>query len=167
MAGKRRLMPIRRMSCHKCLADLSYESFKEHFTSGGTVPCPYLELPYPDLRAGHDQIYFGRWRRLDATPLDIQRAHRQIDRHLRAIGQVVAATDLPAARRDLDKALEALHVGDPRGESPDALRFLDHALSYAHRALDDLLHEKGLPPHLPMDYAEWYDAAEVPFREEL
>jgi hypothetical protein len=24
----------------------------------------------------------------------------------------------------------------------------------------------GLPPHQPMDFAEWYDVVEVPFREE-
>ena len=46
------------------------------------------------------------------------------------------------------------------------LRLMDNALSYAHRAIDDLLHEKGLPPHQPMDFAEWYDVVEVPFRDE-
>jgi hypothetical protein len=43
---------------------------------------------------------------------------------------------------------------------------MDHALSYAHRVIGDLLHEKGLAPHSPADFAEWYDAGEVPFRED-
>jgi hypothetical protein len=43
---------------------------------------------------------------------------------------------------------------------------MDHALSYAHRVIGDLLHEKGLPPHSPADFADWYDAGEVPFRED-
>jgi len=68
--------------------------------------------------------------------------------------------------RDLGKAIEALEAGNPDAESSDALRFLDHALSYAHTAIDDLLHGEGLPPHDPMEFAKWYDAAEVPFKEE-
>jgi hypothetical protein len=27
-------------------------------------------------------------------------------------------------------------------------------------------HEKGVPPHQPMDFAEWYDVVEVSFRDE-
>ena len=55
---------------------------------------------------------------------------------------------------------------DPEDIAGEAFRFLDNALSYAHRVIDDLLHEKGLPPHWPMDFAEWYDVVEVPFRDE-
>jgi hypothetical protein len=43
---------------------------------------------------------------------------------------------------------------------------MDHALSSAHMAIDDLLHEEGLPPHDPMEFSKWYDAVEVPFKEE-
>jgi hypothetical protein len=74
--------------------------------------------------------------------------------------------DIPAARLDLEKAFEALHTAGPGEEEPQVLRYLDHALSYAHRVIGDLLHEKGLPPHSPADFAEWYDAGEVPFRED-
>jgi hypothetical protein len=118
------------------------------------------------LRAGHDAIYFGPWRRIEALPTEIRRGYHRIGRHLGAIGAELAGHDLPAAARDLDEALEAHHAADPREDAPDALRLMDNALSYAHRAIDDLLHERGLPPHHPMDFAEWYDVAEVPFRDE-
>jgi hypothetical protein len=124
-------------------------------------------MEYADLRAGHDRIYFGRWRKMDAGQTEIIRAYSQIGKHLKEIGRVLEGSDLPAARRDLMKAVEAYHTADPRDDSQEALRFMDNALSYAHRAIDDLLHEKGLPPHAPMDFEEWYDVAEVPFREDL
>jgi len=118
------------------------------------------------LRAGHDAIYFGPWRRIEALPTEIRRGYHRIGRHLDAIGAELAGHDLPAAARGLAEALEALHAADPREDAPDALRHMDNALSYAHGAIDDLLHERGLPPHHPMDFAEWYDVVEVPFRDE-
>lgn len=130
------------------------------------MACPYETLAYAGLRAGHDRIYFGRWRKMDAGPAEILRAYNQIGRHLRSIRQALEEMDLPAARHDLAKAFEAYQEGDPREDERDALRSMDHALSYAHRVIDDLLHEVGLPPHAPMDFAEWYDAVEVPFRDE-
>jgi len=128
--------------------------------------CPYSGLAYAALRAGHDAIYFGPWRRMDASSLEIRRAYHRVGRHLAAIADVLAEADLPAAARDLALAGEAYRAADPAAETGDTLRFLDNALSYAHRVIDDLLHEKGLPPHRPMDFAEWYDAVEVPFRDE-
>jgi hypothetical protein len=98
--------------------------------------------------------------------MEILRGYHRIGRHLDAIRAELAGNDLPAAARDLDHAIEAHHAADPREDAMDALRFMDNALSYAHRAVDDLLHEKGLPPHQPMDFAEWYDVVEVPFRDE-
>ena len=128
--------------------------------------CPYQGEPYMGLRAGHDQIYFGRWRRMDATSIDLRRAYHQLERLLNGIAVALETEDLPAARLDLGKAVEALHTAGPGEEGPETLRYLDHALSYAHRVIGDLLHEKGLPPHLPADFAGWYDAGEVPFRED-
>jgi hypothetical protein len=156
-------MPLSRMTCPTCGAELSYHPPK---TATGKVACPYEGLAYADLRAGHDRIYFGPWRKMDAGPADVLRAYNQIGRHLAAIGRALGDKDLPAARHDLSKASEAYHSGDPRAGERDALRFMDHALSYAHRVIDDLLHETGLPPHAPMDFAEWYDAVEVPFKDE-
>lgn len=156
-------MPLSRLTCPTCGAELAFHSPK---TAEGKVACPYETLAYAGLRAGHDQIYFGRWRKMDAGPADILRGYNQIGRHLRAIRQALEKKDLPAARHDLAKAFEAYQEGDPREDERDALRLMDHALSYAHRVIDDLLHEVGLPPHAPMDFAEWYDTVEVPFRDE-
>jgi len=156
-------MPLSHVTCPACGAVLTSHSRK---TGAGKIVCPYEGLAYSDLRAGHDRIYFGPWRKMDAGPSDIVRAYYQIGRHLQSIGRALGGKDLPAARRDLAKAADAHHSGDPRDDSRDTLRFMDHALSYAHRVIDDLLHEIGLPSHAPMDFAEWYDAVEVPFRDE-
>lgn len=154
------------MICSGCGAELTYDSRKALAHSGGKVVCPYEELAYAELRSGHDRIYFGPWRSMNATSNDIRRAYHQLGRHLSAIGQALGRKDLPAARRDLERAIQVFEAEDPRDESPELLRQMDRALSYAHRTIDDLLHEKGLPPHTPMEFAEWYDAVEVPFRDE-
>ncbi|OYV97745.1 MAG: hypothetical protein B7Z62_05330 [Deltaproteobacteria bacterium 37-65-8] len=51
---------------------------------GGTPECPYDGLAYAALRAGHDAIYFGPWRRIDAPPAEIRRGYHRIGRHLDA-----------------------------------------------------------------------------------
>jgi hypothetical protein len=135
-------------------------------TPAGERTCPYKGSAYEGLRAGHDQIYFGRWRRMDATSIELRKAYRQLERLLREIAAALEAEDVPAARADLGKAFEALQTAEPGEEGPEALRYMDHALSYAHRVIGDLLHEKGLPPHSPADYAGWYESGEVPFRED-
>jgi hypothetical protein len=103
---------------------------------------------------------------MDATPIDQRRAYHQLERLLHGIAVAIEKEDIPAARLDLGKAFEALHAAGPGEEDPQVLRYLDHALSYAHRVIGDLLHEKGLSPHSPADFADWYDAGEVPFRED-
>lgn len=159
-------MPVSRMVCPACGAELTYDSRRALAGGGGEVACPYRGLAYAELRAGHDRLYFGAWRKMDAPAIEIRRAYHQLGRHLSAIGQALKGRDLPAARRDLALAIEAFQAGDPREEGPDVLALMDNALSYAHRVIDDLLHEEGLPPHNPMDFAQWYDVAEVPFRDE-
>ena len=99
-------------------------------------------------------------------PLEIRRGYHAIGRHLDAIGRELEGHDLPAAARDLNEAIKVHRAADPREDASDVLRLMDNALSYAHRAIDDLLHAKGLPPHHPMDFAEWYDVVEVPFQDE-
>lgn len=152
--------------CPHCGAELWGGARGDGSRTGGTPGCPYDGLAFSALRAGHDAIYFGPWRRIDAPPTEIRRGYSRIGRHLDAISAELAGRDLPAATRDLDRAIEAHQAADPREGARDALRLMDNALSYAHRAIDDLLHEKGLPPHQPMDFAEWYDVVEVPFRDE-
>jgi hypothetical protein len=152
--------------CPHCGAELRGDMRKGGSRPGGVPGCPYEGLAFASLRAGHDAIYFGPWRRIDSLPTETTRAYHRIGRHLDAIGRELAVHDLPAAVRDLNEAIKAYRAADPREEGPDALRLMDNALSYAHRAIDDLLHEKGLPPHQPMDFAEWYDVVEIPFRDE-
>ncbi|MGB5994790.1 MAG: hypothetical protein WBG20_05165 [Candidatus Deferrimicrobiaceae bacterium] len=159
-------MPLSRMTCPACGAELVYDSHEAIKGPDGKEMCPYGDRGYSALRSGHDKVYFGKWRKMESTTTDFRRAYRQIERHLKAIGSVLETKDLPAAKRDLGKAIESYYAVDPEGESPDALRFMDHALSYAHMAIDDLLHEEGLPPHDPMEFSKWYDAVEVPFKEE-
>ena len=156
-----------RATCHACKAELIYGPGKRTSSSGGEIPCPYLTLPFAALRAGHDQIYFGPWRKVEVTQSDIRRAYNQLGRHLGAIADTLAGKELPSARCDLAKAREAYLSADPRDGSPDLLLLLDNALSYAHRAIDDLLRESGLPSHHPMDFASWYDVPEVPFQDDL
>ena len=159
-------MPGNNYHCPHCGAELWGGPPRGGSCPGRTPGCPYDGLAYGALRAGHDAIYFGAWRRMDAHSLEIRRGYHGIGRYLDAIGRELAGHDLPAAARDLNEAIRAHQAADPREEAPDALRLMDNALSYAHRAIDDLLHEKGLPAHQPMDFSEWYDVAEVPFRDE-
>src|SRR5512140_1808895 len=73
----------------------------EHFPAGGgkAAPsadgggCPYKGAVYKGLRAGHDQIYFGRWRRLDANSIDLRRACHQLERLLREITAALETED--------------------------------------------------------------------------
>lgn len=159
-------MPTHRMNCRVCGAEHSSAPGGMTSAPGEKGTCPYEGLPYLELRAGHDQLYFGPWRKMEATRLSIQQARHRLERHLRAIAGVLEMEDIPAAKRDLEKAFEALYSAEPDEEGPKDLLFLDHALSYAHRVIGDLLHEKGLPPHDPADFAGWFDAGEVPFRED-
>jgi len=151
--------------CPNCGAELRFAPPGVGASAGARPGCPYDGLSYAELRAGHDALYFGAWRKIEASPFEVHRAYRQLQRHLDATAKALAAEDLPAARRDLALAMEAYHGMAPADFSGNDLRLLDNALSYLHRVIDDLLHEKGLPPHSPMDFAEWYDAVEIPFRD--
>lgn len=160
-------MPTHLTNCPVCgVEHLSAPRRSESFSAAGGETCPYKGLAYAEVRAGHDHLYFGRWRRMDATRIDIRQARHRLERHLRAIAAVIRTEDVPAARRDLEKAFEAFYTAGPEEEDREDLLFLDHALSYAHRVIGDLLHEKGLPPHSPADFAGWYDSGEIPFRED-
>ncbi len=159
-------MPTRRVSCRVCGAEHAAAPRGTPSASGGEETCPYGGVPYAELRAGHDQLYFGPWRKVDATAIDIRKARRGLERLLRAIAAVLQTEDVPAGKRDLNKAFEAVYSMGPDDEGPRDLLLMDHALSSAHRVIGDLLHEKGLPPHHPADFAAWYDAGDVAFRDD-
>ena len=150
--------------CPNCGAELR-SGAPEAGPRSGRPGCPYDGLSYAELRAGHDGLYFGSWRKIEASPFEVRRAYQQLRRHIDLIGSALDGQDLPAARRDLALAVEAYDAVEPAEISGNDLRLMDHTLSFAHRVIDDLLHEKGLPPHSPMDFAEWYDAVEIPFRD--
>ena len=159
-------MPTTVFRCPNCGAELWCDPWRAGTPSGVRPGCPYDGLAYAALRAGHDAIYFGPWRKMESSPYEVRRGHLQIGRHIDAVRKALAGMDLPAAQRDLALAVDAYDGADPTDVSGDSLRLLDNALSYAHRVIDDLLHEKGLPSHRPMDFSEWYDVVEVPFRDE-
>ena len=52
--------------CPNCGAELRGDMRNGGSRAGGTPGCPYDRLAYAALRAGHDGIYFGAWRRIDA-----------------------------------------------------------------------------------------------------
>lgn len=158
--------PNCRMSCPICGVEHLPTPAGGTAASGGSRACPYQGVAYAELRAGHDQLYFGRWRSSNANSIDLRKAHNQLRILLKEIARALDAERLPAARKDLDKAFEALQTVEPGEDGPEALLHMDHALSYAHRVIGDLLHEKGAAPHSPGDFAALYDVAEVPFREE-
>jgi hypothetical protein len=154
------------MNCPNCGVDHLPAPAGATAASDGPPKCPYLGAPYAELRAGHDQLYFGRWRSTEANPLDVRKARNQLKNLLNYIARALETERLPAARKDLNKAFEAMHTAELGDDGPETLLHMDHALSYAHRVIGDLLHERGAPPHSPGDFAAWYDVAEVPFRED-
>jgi hypothetical protein len=154
------------MNCPHCGVEHFPEPAGGKKADGGEGGCPYLGAPYPRLRAGHDELFYGRWRRADASPLDLRRAHHRLRRLLDEIAAALGSEDLPATRKDLARANDALHMATLHEDGQESFLHADHALSYAHRVIGDLLHEKGAPPHSPGDFSAWYEAAEVPFRED-
>lgn len=159
-------MPTHRVNCRVCGAEHAAAPRGAPSPPGDAGTCPYAGSAYAALRAGHDQLYFGRWRGTDPTPIDIRQARRQLERLLRAIAQVLENEDVPAAKRDLGKAFDAIYSLGADEVSPRDLLLMDHALSYAHRVIGDLLHEKGLPPHAPADFSAWHGDGDVPFRDD-
>jgi hypothetical protein len=46
---------------------------------------------------------------------------------------------------------------EPGANSSELPRLMDEVLTHAHRALDDLLREEGLPPHVSTDFGGCYE----------
>lgn len=128
---------------------------------------PYRGLPFAHLMEAHDRLYYGPWRSPSATVRDFQRAYRQVDRYLTALAQEIERSRSPEARNHLKKAEDALAQADPDMTGASATRSLDNALSYAHHALNALLRQYRMPIHDSATFAGFYDAVEMPFREQM
>jgi len=131
--------------CPHCGAELRGDLRKGGSRPGGTPGCPYDGLAYASLRAGHDAIYFGPWRRIDAPPTEIRRAYHRIGRHLDAIGSALAGHDLPAAASDAPGlrlithlAVEQAHVSDAHALIPAIKSAKDRGLAPAEVLADSL-----------------------------
>lgn len=128
---------------------------------------PYRGLRYARLRHGHDHLYYGRWRGLSASIMDLQRAHHQLGEHLETLEREVTEAGSAEAKTYLEKALNAHLRADPRSYPDSAMLSLDNALAYAHHSLNYLLRREGAQNHDPEAFQSFHDVASVPFREEI
>lgn len=128
---------------------------------------PYRGLPFAHLREAHDRLYYGAWRSHAARRWDFVRAYWQMRGYLDALGQEIQRLRSAHASKHLEKAEQALADADPEIAESAATRPLDNALSYAHRALDALLRQYRMPIHDPEAFADFYDVADLPFREQI
>lgn len=127
---------------------------------------PYRGLPFAHLMEAHDRLYYGAWRSPSATERDFERAYRQIERYVAALGQEIERSRGTEAREHLKKAEDALARTDPTSMNT-FVRGLDNALSYTHNALNALLRQYRMPIHDVNAFGAFYDALEVPFREQI
>lgn len=128
---------------------------------------PYRGLPFAHLMEAHDRLYYGAWRSPSATVRDFQRAYRQVDRYLAALAHEIERSRSAEGREHLKKAEDALARADPDMIAASATQRLDNALSYAHHALNALLRQYRMPIHDSEALAAFYDAVEMPFREQM
>jgi hypothetical protein len=140
---------------------------EEDKNSGFKIPleCPYVNTAYAELCALHDKLYFGKWRKMEADPNDIQRGYEKLGRLLSLMKEVVGRENVESARQDIRKAGEAFAMANADGEPYSSIKLMDQALSYIHHAINDLLHEKKAKLHSPADYERHYDVI-LPFKED-
>lgn len=140
---------------------------EEDRDAGFRIPqeCPYANTAYPELCSLHDKLYFGRWRKMDAAPSDIQRGYGKLGRLLARMKVVAGGAKVDPAMRSLRKAEDALAMADPNGEPYSSVKFMDQALSYIHHAINDLLLQSQAKLHSPADYERHYDVV-LPFKED-
>jgi hypothetical protein len=129
--------------------------------------CPYLNTSYPELCALHDTLYFGNWRKMTANILDVKRAYGKLRRFLLMVKEAAWEENFQPAKLNVKKAFDSLSQAEPDDDPFYSIRYMDQALSYAHHAINDLLHEKGERPHDPADYENFFDITYLPFRDEL
>ena len=150
------------LRCPVCNAPL-----EEDKDAGFKIPpqCPYVTTAYPELCALHDKLYFGRWRKMEAAPNDINRGYVKLGRLLAMMKEVVGREKVEPARQNIRKAEEAFAMANAKEEPYSSIKFMDQALSYLHHAINDLLREKQVKLHSPADYERHYDVI-LPFKED-
>ena len=126
--------------------------------AAGTRP-PYTELLFGRIREIHDQVYFGRWRREDATENDLQGARRQLAEFVDLLVRE-AGSNPPLDQRDyLDKTLGAFRDAQTL-QGSEFLLALNNTLSYGHRLLNFLLRARGEPNHVSRDFAKHHESSD-------
>jgi hypothetical protein len=141
---------------------------EEDKDAGFKIPpqCPYLNTLYPELCALHDKLYFGKWRKMEAVPNEIKRAHAKLGQLLSKLEEVAREENILQAMQDVRKARDAFAMANPMEEPYASVKNMDQALSYIHHAINDLLQEKKAKLHSPADYEMHYDVV-LPFKEDL
>jgi hypothetical protein len=141
---------------------------EEDKDAGFKIPpkCPYSKTLYPELCALHDKLYFGKWRKMEAVPNEIKRAHAKLGQLLSKLEEVAREENILQAMQDVRKACDALAMANPEEDPYTSVKHMDQALSYIHHAINDLLQEKKAKLHSPADYEKHYDVV-LPFKEDL
>ena len=140
---------------------------EEDKDAGFKIPprCPYSGTAYPEQCALHDKLYFGKWRKMEAGPIDIKRGYAKLGRLMAMMKEVVERENVEPAREDIQKAEDAFAMANAIEEPYSSVKFMDQALSYIHHAINDLLQEKKAKLHSPADYERHYDVI-LPFKED-
>lgn len=153
-----------------CGTELSLEAGRHpsvEDTNGSRVDCPYAGTLHSDLKAYHDNLFFGDWRLSSTNIYDLQRTYFMLGRYLEAIEKRYEGKMDDYCRGTLEKAHGIYLNCDPRIFGYDSIWSLDSVLSLAHTLLNRLLREAGEPNHRVTDYEPYYEITTVPFREEL
>ena len=126
--------------------------------AAGTRP-PYTGLLFGRIREIHDRVYFGRWRREDATENDLQITRRQLAEFVDLLVRE-AGSNPPLDQRDyLDKTLGAFRDAQTF-QGSELLLALNNTLSYGHRLLNFLLRARGEPNHVSRDFAKYHESSD-------
>ncbi len=126
--------------------------------AAGTKP-PYTALPFGRIREIHDRVYFGRWRRDDATDIDLQLARRQLAEFVDLLVRETGSSP-PLDQRDyLEKTLGAFRDAQTF-QGSELLLALNNTLSYGHRLLNFLLRARGEPNHVSRDFAKYHESSD-------
>ena len=124
--------------------------------AAGTRP-PYTELLFGRIREIHDRVYFGRWRREDATENDLQVTRRQLAEFVDLLVRETGNNPSSDQRDYLDRTLTAFKDVQTR-QGSELLLAINNVLSYGHRLLNFLLRARGEPNHVSRDFAKYHES---------